>query len=112
MTKGKEKESLAEIAASLLQLESEKISVVQDEDAGKTTVISDKELNVLLDRSPSVFAERNVGWRSSEKTRPAIRDAQSPKTTAFEVFESKAENDGNDALAAIMGEQEVEDSMA
>ena len=63
---GREKENLAELAATLLKLEGEKINVVPNTEAGKTNILSDKDLNVLLDRSPEVFADRVKGWTSAD----------------------------------------------
>ena len=49
-TKRGQQESLTEIAASLLNLEGEKIDVVKDAEAGKTKLISEKHLDELLRR--------------------------------------------------------------
>ena len=45
------KASLAEIAASLLKLESEKINVVPNTEAGKTNVLSDADLDAWIRRA-------------------------------------------------------------
>jgi hypothetical protein len=60
--------TLAEMAASLLKLEAEKIEVVPNTEAGKASVLSDEDLEILLDRRPEVFADRKVGWMSSQAT--------------------------------------------
>lgn len=99
---GKEKDSLADVAAELLKLEGEKIEVVQNTEAGKSNVISDKDLDILLDRSPEVFADRHKGWTSAD-TKPTVED-QAKTRTAFAVFESN-EDEGNDALANMLGEE-------
>ncbi|KZP23997.1 hypothetical protein FIBSPDRAFT_857772 [Athelia psychrophila] len=94
------KESMAEMAASLLKLEAEKIDVVPNTAAGKANVISDEDLAVLLDRSPEVFADRGKGWTS------AAVDPEKPegkRKTAFAVFEGPVD-EGNDALAKLLGE--------
>ncbi len=109
------KETMAEMAASLLRLESEKIEVVPDTKEGKRSVLSDEDLEMLLDRSPEVFSERGEGWVSS----PA--GAVGPKLTvdelgkdrrhsgtgvgkkaAFAVYQAPVE--GNDALSKMLGE--------
>ena len=48
------KESMAEMAAALLRLEGEKIEVVPDTKEGKQDMLSDADLDVLLDRRPEV----------------------------------------------------------
>lgn len=95
-------ETMAEMAASLLKLEGEKIDVIPNTAAGKAHVLSDGDLEVLLDRSPAVFADRGQGWTSVNivKGRPA---ADGKRTAAFEVFEAPVE-EGNDALAKLFGE--------
>src|SRR6266576_3892209 len=57
--------TLAEMAAALLKLEADKIEVVPPPAEGDETryqVLSNEELNMLLDRSPEVFVERRRGW--------------------------------------------------
>ncbi|KAI5120994.1 hypothetical protein M0805_000455 [Coniferiporia weirii] len=98
---GRDKDSLAELAASLLRLEGEKIEVVPNTETGKTNVISDKDLDILLDRSPEVFAGRAKGWTSAH-AKPGQLDAVKTKT-AFAVYEATAD-EGNDALANMLGE--------
>ena len=103
VTKGnKDKDSLADLAASLLKLEGEKIEVVPNTDAGKMNVLSDKDLDMLLDRSPEVFADRVKGWTSSDTTNKPIEESGQAKT-AFAVFEANTD-EGNDALANMLGE--------
>jgi ATP-dependent DNA helicase len=91
-------ETIAEIAASLLKLEGEKIEVVPNSEAGKAKLISDADLNKLLDRSPEVFAGRGKGWNSGAKG-----DQAETGDVAFEVFQPPADQ-CNDSLAAMMGE--------
>lgn len=95
-------ESIAEIAASLLKLEGERIEVVPNSEVGKAKIISDSDLEKLLDRSPEVFAGRGKGWTSGAKI---VEGGQQPKMAdvAFEVFEAPAD-ECNDGLAAVMGE--------
>lgn len=92
-------ETMAEMAASLLKLEGEQIQIVPDTAAGKAAVISDGDLNMLLDRRPEVFVGRGKGWTSAEK-----KDSHGAGEKAtFAVYEAPA-NEGNDALADMMGE--------
>lgn len=101
------RETIAEMAASLLKLEGEKIEVVPNTKEGKRGVLSDEDLNILLDRSPEVFAERGEGWSSrsaavgKRKVQDVAQDAG--KKAAFAVYEAPVE-EGNDALAKMMGE--------
>ena len=92
-------ETMAEMAASLLRLEGEKIQVVPDTAAGKASVISNKDLDMLLDRRPAVFVDRGKGWTSAD----AETTGDSGEKPAFAVYEAPA-NAGNDALADMMGE--------
>ncbi|KAG6816760.1 hypothetical protein H0H87_003155 [Tephrocybe sp. NHM501043] len=102
-------ETMAEMAASLLRLEGEKIEVVPNTAEGKARVISDEDLDALLDRSPQVFADRGEGWTSSSKTAGGHVDADGipavgeGKKTAFAVYRAPIDQ-GNDALAKMLGE--------
>ncbi|KZT38405.1 hypothetical protein SISSUDRAFT_1021506 [Sistotremastrum suecicum HHB10207 ss-3] len=89
------KETVQEMAAELLRLEGEKIEVVPNTDAGKARVISDKDLDSLLDRSPEVFRDRGDGW--SKKG-----EEQEEGQKAFEVFQLPRDT-GNDGLAKMFG---------
>lgn len=100
-TRGKG-ETIAEIAASLLKLEGEKIEVVPSSEAGKAKIISDSDLEKLLDRSPEVFAGRGKGWTSGAKT--VGQEQPESGDVAFEVFQAPVDQ-CNDGLAAIMGEK-------
>lgn len=84
-------QTMAEMASSLLRLEGEKIEVASNGDS----VISDEDLDVLLDRRPEVFAERGKGWTSKEGVQE--------NKAAFAVYNASVE-EGNDALAKMMGE--------
>ncbi|KJA16745.1 hypothetical protein HYPSUDRAFT_171034 [Hypholoma sublateritium FD-334 SS-4] len=109
------RETVAELAASLLRLEGEKIDVVPDTKEGKQNVLSDADLDVLLDRSPGVFMERGQGWTSGSAqgardaaTSPAAAaDANGVKKAVFAVYQAPVE-EGNDALAKMLGEEEAE----
>ena len=61
---GEARQTIAEMAAQLLELEGEHIEVVQNTVDGKRGVISDAELDILLDRRKEVFEGRGVGWKS------------------------------------------------
>jgi ATP-dependent DNA helicase len=112
---------MAEMAANLLRLEGEKIEVVSDTKEGKAGVLSDKDLEVLLDRSPEVFADRGKGWSSSAAVPGSEELSESAgaagsatasddlaskgkgRRAAFAVYEAPAD-EGNDALAKMFGE--------
>lgn len=87
-------ETMAELAAALLRLEGEQIRVALE----GQSVISQKDLDALLDRSPEVFVDRGKGWTSDE----VINPGQESKT-AFAVYEAPVD-EGGDALAGLMGE--------
>jgi ATP-dependent DNA helicase len=93
---------MAEMAASLLKLEGEKIDVVPNTKAGKANVLSDGDLEVLLDRSPEVFTDRGKGWTSG-KTTGGGQEIDRKRKAAFAVFEAPVA-EGNDALAKLLGE--------
>lgn len=89
-------ETMAELAASLLRLEGEQINVALE----GQSVISDKDLEVLLDRRPEVFADRGKGWTSNKLTKHENPESK----TAFAVYEAPVDV-GGDALAGMMGEE-------
>jgi ATP-dependent DNA helicase len=96
---------MAEMAASLLRLEGEKIDVVPNTAEGKAGVLSDEDLEMLLDRSPEVFADRGQGWTSTGGVgvgNPSAGEGVGKKT-AFAVYEAPVDQ-GNDALAKMLGE--------
>jgi ATP-dependent DNA helicase len=84
-------ETMTELALSLLKLDGEKIEVASNSD----NVMSDKDLETLLDRSPEVFSNRGEGWTSG--------NGKEQKKT-FAVYEAQP-HEGNDALARAMGEE-------
>lgn len=117
---------MADLAASLLRLEGEKIEVVPNTKEGKQAVLSDADLDVLLDRRPEVFAERGLGWTSggggggAAATGVGVVQAGTVggsaderggmgrgRKAAFAVYEAPVE-EGNDALAKMLGEDEAE----
>jgi len=113
------------MAAQLLELEGEHIEVVQSTAAGKRGIISDAELEMLLDRRKEVFEGRRVGWKSgaaearsggrgagTSAGKDTAPDENEPAASArrdgadgglFEVFEAPVD-EGNDALAHMLGE--------
>ena len=112
---GEARQTIAEMAAELLELEGEHIEVVQSTAAGKRSVISDAELEMLLDRRKEVFEGRRVGWKSSKaaakgpsSSSPSSSRAStaSPRRGAglFEVYQAPVD-EGNDALAHMLGEE-------
>jgi ATP-dependent DNA helicase len=99
-------ETAAEMAAEMLKLESEKIEVVPNTEVGKASVLSDEDLEMLLDRSPEVFVDRGQGWCWTGKTKESASgttDTKGEKKTAFAVYEAPADV-GNAALARMFGE--------
>ena len=95
-------QALAELAMEMHRLEGEKIQVVPNTAAGKASVISDEELELLLDRRPEVFADRQKGWTSAggveevEAAAAIVRpDAKAGTHTAFAVYEAPVDPDGN-----------------
>ncbi|KAJ7312620.1 P-loop containing nucleoside triphosphate hydrolase protein [Mycena albidolilacea] len=91
--------TMAEMAADLLRLEGEQIDVLPPTtQAGDEGILSDADLQALLDRSAEVFADRGTGWRSSAKGNGQAASA---------VFEPPADA-GTDALAGMMGEEAEE----
>ncbi|KAJ7703516.1 SNF2 family N-terminal domain-containing protein [Mycena rosella] len=87
--------TMAEMAADLLRLEGEQIDVLPADagaaGGGGADVLSDADLEALLDRSAAVFADRGTGWRSAADK------------AAFAVFEPPVDG-ADDALAGMMGE--------
>ncbi|KAG1828022.1 SNF2 family DNA-dependent ATPase [Suillus variegatus] len=93
-------QSMTELAADLLKLEGEQIDVVTNTSVeGKKRVLSDEDLNMLLDRSGAVFTDRKKGWKSEE--------SGAGKRAAFAVYEAPV-HEGNDLVAKIMGEDVTE----
>lgn len=99
----------------LHRLEGEKIQVVSSTEAGKASVISDEDLETLLDRRPEVFADRQKGWTSAGQVEEdaeaaaapvVVPDAAAKTKTAFAVYEAPA-NDGN--VLGMMDDSEGED---
>ncbi|CAE6465298.1 unnamed protein product [Rhizoctonia solani] len=85
--KGKSRnENLVNMANEMLQLEGEKINLVNQGDK----IISDADLDTLLDRRPEVFTQRNKGWTGKNEG-------------AFEVYEAE-KDEGNDGLARMVGD--------
>ncbi|EMD35723.1 hypothetical protein CERSUDRAFT_138426 [Gelatoporia subvermispora B] len=93
-------ETIAEMAAALLRLEGEQIDVVPDTAAGKASVISDRELDMLLDRRPEVFQDRGKGW-TSESQGEEVEVEPKGRKTAFAVYEAPMDETG-DMLAGML----------
>ena len=83
------------------RLEGEQIQVVPSTEAGKASVLSDADLDVLLDRSPAVFADRQKGWTSSG----LLVDASGGRADAARDAEGKGKGKGDvaDVGAAKVG---------
>ena len=129
---GEARQTIAEMAAQLLELEGEHIEVVQNTADGKRgSIISDAELDMLLDRRKEVFEGRGVGWKSGGAATAMSDRATTTAATAatataaamagpgranvdiggresglFEVYEAP-KDEGNDALAHMLGEEVV-----
>jgi len=112
------KETMAEMAAALLRLEGEKIEVVPDTKEGKQGVLSNADLDALLDRRPEVFSERRKGWISGaggvaqngmDRDVPDVDHVAvgAGRKAAFAVYEAPVE-EGNDSLVKMLGEDEDE----
>ncbi|KAM5545483.1 hypothetical protein V8D89_000521 [Ganoderma adspersum] len=116
-------QALAELAMELHRLEGERIQVVPSSEAGKASVISDEELEVLLDRSPEVFLDRQKGWTSGglgEGELGAVEAVEGPEAevvapdakgtrTAFAVYEAPVHGDGNVLGMMDVGDEEAEE---
>jgi len=115
---GEARQTIAEMAAQLLELEGEHIEVVQRTGAVKQRgIIGDAELDMLLDRRREVFEGRRVGLKSSGRGKGAASSSDGAGAAAeeesprrgnardglFEVFEAPVD-EGNDALAHMLGE--------
>ncbi|KAI0804694.1 SNF2 family N-terminal domain-containing protein [Irpex lacteus] len=94
-------ETLAEMAAELLRLESEQIKIVLE----GQSVIGDAEMEALLDRRPEVFSGRGKGWTSKEVVGEKVKEEEG--RTAFAVYDAPVD-EGSNALAGMMGEAEPE----
>jgi len=80
-------------------------------------IITDAELDMLLDHRKEVFEDRSVGWKSGKAARSGTKgpSSSSRASTAsprrggadgslFGVYEAPAD-EGNDALAHMLGEE-------
>lgn len=90
------RETMAEMAASLLRLEGEKIEVVPNTTEGKQSVLSDEDLDVLLDRRPEVFAERGKGWTSGRRDK-VLGVAEDGAAVPMTMYPSWSDVDCDDA---------------
>ncbi|KAF8838231.1 hypothetical protein BDN67DRAFT_955400 [Paxillus ammoniavirescens] len=100
-------DNIAEMAAALLRLEGDHIEVVPETREGKKGVLSDRDLEMLLDRSDAVFADRGRGWSSGVAATREGEDASNAKKAAFAVYEAPV-HEGNQLVAQIMGEDVAE----
>ncbi|KAF8553112.1 hypothetical protein OG21DRAFT_1414866 [Imleria badia] len=93
-------DNIADMAAALLRLEGDHIEVVPETREGKQGVLSDQDLDMLLDRSEAVYADRHKGWSSEREG--GVGEAPGRKA-AFAVYEAPVHG-GNELVARIMGE--------
>jgi len=99
-------QTMAQIAADLLRLEGEQIKVVPKGEAGKKTVLlSDQELEMLLNRNLDEMAHRGKGWNSAGVD---LEEINTKATAAFAVFNGPTEQDGSDVMSKLMGEAVAE----
>ena len=99
-------QTMTQIAADLLRLEGEQIKVVPKGEAGKKTVLlSDQELEMLLNRNLNEMANRGKGWNSAGID---LKESDAKATAAFAVFNGPTEQDGSDAMSMLMGEPMTE----
>ena len=99
-------QTMTQIAADLLRLEGEQIKVVPKGEAGKKTVLlSDEELEMLLNRNPKEMANRGQGWNSA-----GVDPEENNKkaSAAFAVFNGSTEQGGSDMMSRLMGEAVAE----
>ncbi|KAG8908274.1 hypothetical protein FRB99_007807 [Tulasnella sp. 403] len=97
-------------AAALLSLEGEKIDVVNSAD---DKIISDADLDILLDRRPEVFTNRGVGWSKPKGAGAGGQDTamdteaggDTKSSVAFKVFE-RTTDELNDGLATMLDDDE------
>jgi ATP-dependent DNA helicase len=100
-------QSTAEMARALLDLEGEEINIATADDM----IISDADLDMLLDRSPAAFA-REKGWSAGMGHGNKSRQERLAKgeRTAFEVF-VPAKDEAAEGLAHMFaGDDEQEES--
>ena len=99
-------QTMAQIAADLLRLEGEQIKVVPKGEAGKKTVLlSDQELEMLLNRNLDEMANRGKGWNSAGVD---LEESDTKASAAFAVFNGPTEQDGSDVMSRLMGETVAE----
>ncbi|BEI90220.1 uncharacterized protein CcaverHIS019_0302900 [Cutaneotrichosporon cavernicola] len=100
-------QSTADMARALLDLDGEEINVADASDK----IISDADLEVLLDRSPEAYA-RQKGWAAGlGKVGQKGREAQLAKgeRTAFEVFETQRDEAAEGLAHMFEGDGEKEE---
>ncbi|KZT30225.1 hypothetical protein NEOLEDRAFT_1084033 [Neolentinus lepideus HHB14362 ss-1] len=85
--------SLAELAVNMLEIEGSHVNIANPSFAA--TVISDEDLDMLLDRSPEVFEQRASGWNSKEGKQQGAK---------FAVYSGSVEG-GSEVLAGMLGER-------
>ncbi|KAJ9474684.1 putative ATP-dependent helicase IRC5 [Pseudozyma hubeiensis] len=97
--KKKKEDELRDIASQLLALESEQVKLVRDEN---DQIITDHELELLLDRSPAAY-ERKMGWVSNSHTEDPKKPGRKTANgrSAFEVTETKTD-EANEEIAKLL----------
>ena len=105
-TKKTRPETLAEMTAALLRLEGEHVRIAEE----GQSVISEAEMDALLDRRPEVFVDRGKGWTSDAVAGGKGKEVgeEGLGKTAFAVYDAPVDLGGN-ALAGMMGESVDDD---
>lgn len=98
-------ESATELAKSLLLLEGERIDLLSDTTEDQGNVLSDQDLDMLLDRSPEVFIDRGVGWTSTGHDTSEADVNRLYQKPAFAVYQAPL-NQGNDLFTDMVLEEE------
>ena len=99
-------QTMTQIATDLLRLEGEQIKVIPKGETGKKmALLSDEELEMLLNRNVEEMANRGQGWNS---TGVNLRENGSKAAAAFAVFNGPTEQDGTDVMSRLMGEPMAE----
>ena len=97
-------EALAEMTAALLRLEGEQVRIAEE----GQSVISEEDMDALLDRRPEVFVDRVKGWTSDAVAGGKGKEVGKEGKTAFAVYDAPVDLGGN-ALAGMMGESVDDD---
>lgn len=101
--KRKKEVAMTAIAEELLAGE-EEITLVSKGDQ----LLSDEQLDALLDRSDEAMG-RSIGWTAAAAKKGKGRKSPGKKSATFEVFETRANDEGEDFLGQLMKDGEEQD---